>query len=555
MSIQTNGSAAEDARGFWRGWLPALLGQFLFVVAVVSLSGPGRLDIIDGQPRYEVARSLVEHGDTVIRNPEVTFCVLPGRNGQRYSCYRLPQSLAGVVAIWSADATGPRDEMRRQFFFVLTSAVACGILATFYALWFRRLGYRPISAISWSLGGIFCTPCWFYGTSVFDDILGTTAVVMALTLAWYGRQSKPRLFAGLAGLALGLAFNCKQPLGLFLLPVLALTVKQGETWRSRLPRMALVLMGLGVGLLAYKSYEWYKFPPGSTAEHARLLAQYVPAFPGNPLAGFLGLLLSPGAGAFWYCPTLLLSLLGLRTWLREYRLFTQALLVACAGFTAFLCCLVFFKGDLSWGPRYLTLIFAVFWVFVPAAVNAHGWRPARLLLGLGLFVQLLGLSVDYHRLYVELRFPSGFYQGHPWIYFHPRAAHLVNRPREIWEILTETQSAIAYSPTDPPTAAMPCPEFFERGPEAVRKYRCFSSFRPWWASMTFLSPHERPVDLGSTAVLLLALAASGLVLMGIGCGRRARLSQAPSIREERPGVQEATGCVRPFKVHAGAKRR
>src|SRR5204862_71784 len=84
--------------------LVALVGLFLLVVSVVSLSGPGRIDIIDGEPRYEVARSLVEHGDVVIRNPEVTFLVMPGRNGRPYSLYRLPQSLAGVAAILLADA-------------------------------------------------------------------------------------------------------------------------------------------------------------------------------------------------------------------------------------------------------------------------------------------------------------------------------------------------------------------------------------------------------------------------------------------------------------------
>ena len=96
----------NDSTGLSWNWRLALLGLFLFVVAVVSLSGPGRLDIIDGEPRYEVARSLVEHGDPVIRNPHITFTVLPGRGGQHYSNYRLPQSLAGVVAIWSADASG-----------------------------------------------------------------------------------------------------------------------------------------------------------------------------------------------------------------------------------------------------------------------------------------------------------------------------------------------------------------------------------------------------------------------------------------------------------------
>ena len=37
----------------------------------------------------------------------------------------------------------------------------------------------------------------------------------------------------------------------------------------------------------------------------------MPPWPGNILAGLIGLLLSPAAGVFWYCPTLLL---GLRGW-------------------------------------------------------------------------------------------------------------------------------------------------------------------------------------------------------------------------------------------------
>jgi hypothetical protein len=498
-------------------WLTALLGLFVLVTAVVMLSGPGRLDIIDGEPRYETARSLVEHGDAEIRDPNVTFTVLPGRDGRRFSNYRLPQSLAGAVAIWCADATGPRDEMRRHFFFVQIGAVACGVLAVCYALWFRRLGLSPKSAIGWALAGIFCTPVWFYGTSVFDDILGTTAVVLALMLAWYGQASKPRTFAALAGLALGLAFNCKQPLGLFVLPALVLCAQPGQHRRLLLERMALVLAGLTLGIAIYEGYEWYKFPPGSTADHARILAQYVPPWPGTPFIAFVVLLISPAAGVFWYCPTLVLSLRGIGNWLRQRKAFTLSLLAAALGFTAFICSLIFFKGDLSWGPRYLTPIFALLWVFVPTAAARCSRRYALSLLGLGFLVQILGLSVDYHRLYVELRFSSGFYQHCPQVYLYPQAAHLVNRPREIYEILSTQETASAFSPTRLPTAATPCPEFFERGPEAVRKYHFLNSFRPWWLSMRFLPAHKRPVDLLKTTALLLvaALGGGGLMVLAL----------------------------------------
>src|ERR1700722_8250106 len=88
-------------------WPTALAGLFLVVFAATTLAGPGRIDIVDGQTRYEVARSLVEHGDSVIRDKGVWFAVLPGRDGQTHTNYRFPHSGLGVLTIWLADATGP----------------------------------------------------------------------------------------------------------------------------------------------------------------------------------------------------------------------------------------------------------------------------------------------------------------------------------------------------------------------------------------------------------------------------------------------------------------
>ena len=117
-------------------WWIAQAGLFLTVFATVALSGPGRIDVVDGQTRYEVARGLIEHGDLVIRDPNVWFAVLPGRNGQRYAMYRFPQSVAGVIAILAADYSGPVSEGRRHFYFVLVSAVASATLAVIYAAFF-----------------------------------------------------------------------------------------------------------------------------------------------------------------------------------------------------------------------------------------------------------------------------------------------------------------------------------------------------------------------------------------------------------------------------------
>jgi hypothetical protein len=497
-----------------------LLGQFVFVFAAVALSGPGRIDIDDGQTRFAVAQSLVEHGDPVVRDADIWYTILPGRDGQRYSNYRLPHSAAGAVAIMLADAGGPVSEARRHFFFSLTSAFACACLAVTYTVLFRALGHGRVASLGWATAGILCTPSWFYGTSTFDDIFGAATVVLALAVAWVSRHRRPLLGAAAAGLVLGLAFNCKQPLAVFVLAVLAAHYDRRLSLRAQLARVGLVLAGLAAGVAFYQGYELYKFPPGTTAAHAAILKQWEPIWMNSPLPGLLDLTVSPGAGALWYCPTVLLSLAGLAWWYRSEKLLCLAVLAGTAVFVGFISMLTFFKGDLSWGPRYLTPIFALLWVFVPASAAVLRPRMVTLLLLAGCTVQLLGLSVDPHRLYLKRNLWSRFYVVDPWLYFHPAISHLANRPREIVEILSDDTSAEAFTPARSPTYCLPIPERIPGGPEAVQRYRILNSLRPWWISHRYLRPEDRPVDLAPTSGLLAGAVLCGLALMLLGCWKR-----------------------------------
>jgi hypothetical protein len=489
----------------------------LFVFALVALSGPGRIDIVDGQTRFEVGRSLIEHGDSVVRDQRVGWVVFPGRDGKAYTYYRMPQSALACGAIVLANATGPATEGRQHFFFVLTSAFACSILAIGYACWFRYLGYRPRVAILWALGGIVCTPNWFYGTSAFDDILGTAAIVTAVVVAYRFRYSPSRWGAIVAGLALGISFHCKQPLGAFTLLVLAAHDRRDATRRERLVRAGIIVAGLVAGIATEKGYDWYKYPFDKHVVHQDMLKAYLPVWSDNPLPAFLALTVSPGTGALWYCPPLFIMLAGSLAWKRagESRI-VGGFLIGCGVFVGFICLLTFFKGDPAWGPRYFTPLYALGWLFVPAGAQLLRRPIVALLLALGLLVQVLALSVDPHRQYVKLGLPSGASAVDPTIYFHPAMNQLLQRPQEIWEIGANSERAEKYTPSPSPTFAFPIvdPTYFsEKGLEAVRRYRVLNSLRPWWISQQYLSPAERPVAIGPTIALLGAIAASGLLLM------------------------------------------
>jgi hypothetical protein len=508
-------NAPDSGRSF--AWSLALAGQFLFVFAAVAVSGPGRIDVVDGQTRYEVARSLVEHGDSAIRDERVWFWVFPGRDGQRFTYYRFPQSVAGVGAIGLADATGPVSEGRRHFFFSLIGAAACALLAVLYTLVFRGFGHAPRQALAWSCAGIFCTPSWYYGTTTFDDILGTVASTLALVAALLGRRRFPVTAACVAGGSVGLALNCKEPLGIVLLPVLAVLWSgpaRGRRWLA----CGLALATAALGGLAYLLYQRAKFPPETTAAHAALMARYLPGtWLGDPAAALLGWALSPGSCVWWYCPTLLLGAAGFFVWYRQERCFATALAVAAAVFTLFFATFPFYKGDPTWGPRYLTPLFAWGWLLVPAGA-ARLRRPlVTAILAAGLFVQGLALSVDPHRLYVQLGLPSGFGAVYPWLYFDSHVSHLLNRPREIREVLeARGRRAEAFTPAPEPTFTFPVidpPYLPQTGPQAVAKYHLLNSFRPWWVSQQYLAPEERPVALAPTAALFAGGMIAGLALV------------------------------------------
>jgi hypothetical protein len=547
-------------------WALAIGGQFILVFAALSLSGPGRIDIVDGQTRYEVARSLVDHGDSIIRDQDVNFAVYKGRDGQRYTNYRFPQSGAGILAILAADATGSVSELRRQFFFTLISPFAAAILAVTYSVWFRHLGLGTRASLAWGTAGIFCTPCWYYGTSTFDDILGSTTVVLALAITWLCRSRRPLLGATIAGLLMGWAVNCKQPLAFLVLPVLALVfpspspsrrVSEEETalvafasYLKRLLPIGLVLSGLGLGILAYKVYDAYKFPPGTADPITSYVERHGEIWTLNPLPGLLSMAFSPSSGWLWYCPTAILSYYGWRRWRAGNFRFCQATLAAVILFTIFVSFLTFFKGEPCWGPRYLTPLLAVGWIFVPAGAAVFGRLFLRLVLGLGVVIQLLGLSVDPMRLFFETPLGFNYYQAFPWLSFDPITWHLFKRPAEIVNIIrTWDARRECFSPAplathggnmitpgysnvpsvvglmaQPHGLVAPATLLGEFGASfgvragflyqrTFQRHQIFNSFRPWWASQTYLAEDQRPIDLATTMAVLISLGALGLVLM------------------------------------------
>jgi hypothetical protein len=196
-----------------------------------------------------------------------------------------------------------------------------------------------------------------------------------------------------------------------------------------------------------------------------------------------------------------------------------AVVVACGAAVAVFSMLTFYKGGVCWGPRYLTPLFALLWLFAPDGVVVLGRPLARLLLAAGVGVQLLGLAVVPERLYLERQLPSTFYTVDPWLYFHPALSHLLNRPRELIDALTASP-APEFTPAPTPTFTLPVlePPYYTgpRGVEGVHRYTLLNTLRPWWATFPHLPPDERPVDLYTAGLMFGGVIAVGLGLVAVG---------------------------------------
>ncbi|HQU45860.1 MAG TPA: glycosyltransferase family 39 protein, partial [Pirellulales bacterium] len=400
-------------------WGLSLTGLAIVVFSIVAISSPGRIDVVDGHTRYEVGRSCVEHGDSIVRDPDAWFAAFPGRNGERYASYRFPQSMVAAVAIVISDLTGPVREIRRHFFFSLSGSVLCAALAVLYACWFHRLGHGRAASLAWAAGGIFYTPTWFYGTTTFDDVLGSLVLCMAIFSAWVLREHRPKCAAVVSGLLLGLAFNCKPPLALFLPVAVAALWDVRRAKHERWLQARIAFLCIAAGVIGYQAYDLWKFPPSTWQRLAEARGEYVALWPGNPLAGFLSLLVSPGMGALWYWPALVVALFGVVAWRRRQRLFAAMTGLSCLAFLTFIGSIRFFSGEPAWGPRYLTPVFALLWIFVPAGAERLGAPKSAALLAASLIIQVAGLSLDTMRFFSgEKESTAGRFLEDAWSYFH-----------------------------------------------------------------------------------------------------------------------------------------
>lgn len=511
----------DQDTGLSRASVLTALGIFLLVLAVYALAGPGRIDIIDGQYRFEVAHNIVDHGSIQIEDPFLGWAV-QGINGV-YSPYNISGSIVALPLIALANLTGPPTRDRQQFFFSLTSGQFGAATAAVLFLFYLSLGVTPTRALAWTMVAAFATLAFPAATSVFDQTQHGFLIICACYLAFLSSRRNSMMLAVAGGACLAILVNF-QEIYVVLFPGLAVAAlssphASAADRRRALERCAVFIFIGGLGLLMWAAFNNFRY--GSLLFSGKTNPNHPPAW-GNPVIGVAGLLASPGKSVLLYCPAITIALPGLVHLLhREWRL-GQSVIATCVLYLGMIACLTFYGGDWCWGPRYFASILPVVALGFP--FFNHETRLVRIgvrtVIAVSFCVQLLALSVDHHRFFYSRSLPPFFWYTNRTFYFTHSA--LAARPGEILDSLEHGVPPQAHTFRPGPYPEQLTYAVFggwdqrEPTPIWMRHYSVFWLPRPWPLWFSSVPASSRPIDRTNGLIVLLALAVLGPVLIRSG---------------------------------------
>ncbi|MEA3375487.1 MAG: hypothetical protein U9R72_04740 [Chloroflexota bacterium] len=375
--------------------------QLLLLLAVYLLSASLRIDSGDGETMYRVAHSLVTGEGVAI--PATQGALVDGRTGYGrvgtgglyYSKYGLGWSLAAVPfcaagRMIAPVLTGATEGFVTRAAVMLLNPLLTAATAVLLLQLACRL-YTSTTAATLSLLYGLGTIAWYYAKSAFSEPIVTLLLLAALCAV-------ERNSLMTAGVMLGGMILTRQTAILMVIPVTTWAVVRG--WQHgglrRLRGFAALLLPIGLGQLIAVGYNTYRF--GNPLHFGYGTATWDTPF----LQGVYNQLLSPGKGLFVFMPVLLLSLVGWPALLDKRRDWAWLVLLAGAVYLVPHALYGHWSGGGGWGPRLLLPIVPL--LLLPAGEVIERWETRRagrvvlvLLIALSLFIQVLGVSVNWAR--------------------------------------------------------------------------------------------------------------------------------------------------------------
>jgi hypothetical protein len=511
------------------GDLQSAAGLLLFSLALYAVLGPGRIDMIDGQWRFEVAYNMVLHGSIAVLDPGIRDWGLVGIDGQRYSFYGLSGSVVAVPWVAFAEWLAPGDRDLAQFMFSLTSPTLGAMTLALLFLCYRHMGFAVPAAIGWSLVLGFASLFLPLAVSVFDQAQNALFLLAAYVFTDIAREKKSPRYAVAGAIAFAILLNFKEAY-VVLLPGLLWTSGCRRPADLRMlfrPRSipAIVFAGAVSGLGFWIATNAIRF--GSALPPAPPISTHPPIL-GNPLIGAAVVTISPGKGILWFSPVILVAAAGWARFSRSMTPLSQGVLIGAGAWLLLIASLSFSGGEWCWGPRYWVPVLPLIFLAAPyARLKSPGRRAAlTILIAFSLTVQILGLAVDHQRFFFERQLQPFFWYRNEAFYF--RESQLLARAQEIRTLrFHDAPGPTTITPFRPgpypssPTYAVfgPSERNSNSGAAWVGRYPVFSLPRPW----PLWTPALGRPDVDTLRIwllsLLAAISACGVLLVVAGFQR------------------------------------
>lgn len=345
---------------------------------------------LDGNEVLQVAHSLVtQHGFTV--SPDVGG--IEGIDGQRYSSryLLLPILLTPLmaIAVGLSQQIGLSPLQIAATFAVASSVVFTAATAVMVVLLAHRLGSQPRAAYVAALCYAFGTIALTYAQTLFSEPLLGFLLVTTIFLA-FGTTAKARLSSSLM---VTLAILAK-PTAVVVAPILSLyfLAKRYSSFQTMGPVILPIL-----GAIAYGFYNFKRFgDPLDTGQPTHYALTAVGMW-----ERFFGFFFSAGMGGglVWYCPPVILALIGLYKLFKAKPIEAIAIALICVAFSGlhafWWCC------GWDWGPRFLVPLLPLM-MSLSALLD---YRARQWLIGLsilGFVINAPTLVSFYQRYYWEI---------------------------------------------------------------------------------------------------------------------------------------------------------
>lgn len=344
----------------------ALLIALAFT-ALYAASAPFRIENIDGQARFEVTWALLEKGLPAPDHPDyLRLVVVEGRRAPHVSYYGPGHSILGLAPVWAARAAFDGSHVAAEIAFSSINVFAGALAVALYFLAAVALGHsrRLAWLASLLLGSASCL--WPASLTCMENPqVAVCLLALVLAILWRaaavprgaaeeqaGRDTAPLV---LGAVALGWLLITRETDAAAALPLmLALLATGPASARARLRSLLVVGVASLPFVALYAAYNLWRYDsPLSFA--GRVMAVEQSGFPvtGDFWSGLFGLTLGTQKGLLFFSPLAVVGLLGFgRLWTRSRALATAALATFVLTVLT-IAPLAAWRGDWTWGPRYL----------------------------------------------------------------------------------------------------------------------------------------------------------------------------------------------------------